>query len=81
MELNISTAHFSTALRCIVTILNENKLALRTLDKGEQYSALISETDNILQKLFGKTVSHVDLEGKERNFPIGGKDKELVHGS
>lgn len=31
----IWTAHFSTALRCIVTFCNENQLALRTLDKGE----------------------------------------------
>jgi len=41
----------------------------------------ISEIYNILQKLLETVVSHIDLEGKERNFLIGENDKELVHGS
>lgn len=58
--------------------LNENHLALRTWDKRDQYSALISEIESILKKLSGKAVSHIDLEGKERNLLMGGKAKEIV---
>lgn len=65
----------------IVPFFNENHLALRTGDKGEQDSELISEIESILKKLSGKAVSHIDLESKERNLVIGEKAKELVHGS